>query len=193
MSLMRKQASTQLLVQSACRPAAPSCGGDVAGLLCSPEEGEASGDPALEPPALCCAGRTHGTGAGGHSAAHGACSSPCPQGQQPSQGWLGCCSQTALGTAVPSPECPMGSVPQIVPAVRLACVEPCARQESADSHHVCAGEGLLYPGCPFCVGCGGAWGWWGAAPVSLLRLMPFISELLARVRAELEMSGTAAG
>lgn len=111
LSLMRKQASTQLLVQSACRPAAPSCGGDVAGLLCSPEEGEASGDPALEPPALCCAGRTHGTGAGGHSAAHGACSSPCPQGQQPSQGWLGCCSQTALGTAVPSPECPMGSCP----------------------------------------------------------------------------------
>lgn len=75
-------------------------------------------------------------------------------------------------------------------------MEPCARQESADSHQVCAGEGqegLLYPGCPFCVGCGGAWGWRGAAPVSLLRLMPFISELLARVRAELEMSGTAAG
>lgn len=30
-------------------------------------------------------------------------------------------------------------------------------------------------------------------PVSLLKLMPFISKLLARVRAELEMSGTAAG
>lgn len=81
----------------------------------------------------------------------------------------------------------MGSVLQIVLAVGLACVEPCARQESAQSPRT------PVPGCPFCEGWEGARGWRGAAPVSLLRLMPFISELLARVRAELKMSGTAAG
>lgn len=50
------------------------------------------------------------------------------------------------------------------------------------------GQGGLYPAAWEAVSRG-----WGGSAVSLLRLMPFISELLAHVRAELEMSGSAAG
>lgn len=183
--------------RSSCRArvgaAAQTCTGDVAELLCRPGDRPAAGDLSWSLLHLAELGELV---AQVRRARHclRVCSSPCPWGQQFS-GWLGCCSQPPLGTAVHSAECLMGSVLRIVLAVGLACVEPCAWQESAQSPSLCRGGpgGTPVPGCPFRKGREGAQGWRGAAPVSLLRLMPFISELLARVRAELEMSGTAAG
>lgn len=68
-------------------PAALCLGGGLclAGLLRSPGEGSASGDPALEPHTLGCTGGNRGTVAEGHGAARGACGSPCPRGRHPSQ------------------------------------------------------------------------------------------------------------
>lgn len=100
-----------------------------------------------------------------------------------------------LRVAVPSAGCPGGSVPHMVLAVGSVRVEPCARRQRQTDTERVPGRGRRGPWTrlSLCVGCRGAWSRRGAAPVSLLRLMPAISELLARVRAELEMSGTAAG
>lgn len=137
-----------------------------------------------------------GTGAGGLSAARGACSSPCPPGQPPSEGWQGDAHSQPWGWPCPQQGVPVALSPTLCWRWGLCGWSRvlARRRRQADTESV-PGRGRRGPWTrlSLCVGCRGAWGRRGAAPVSLLRLMPAISELLARVRAELEMSGTAAG
>lgn len=113
--------------------------------------------------------------------------------QHPSEGWQGDAHSQLWGWPCPE-QVPRWLCPPDCAGAGVSAMEPCARQQQEDTRLCQGGAG----GAPvarlsLCVGCRGAWGRRGAAPVSPLRLMPSISELLARVRAELEMSGTAAG
>lgn len=147
---MPKQSSPLALVQSMRQPGCPAWPWRRGRTPVQPQEGTGFWGPTVEPHLLSCAGGTSGTGAGGLSAARGAGSNPCPQGQHLSEGWQEDAPSQLWGWPCPQQGVPLALSPRLCWQRGQHAWSPVLGGSSRRTPSLCqrGAGGALYPGCP---------------------------------------------